>query len=123
MLFTPSRASISGLRRKNGPTSTPRLGGFVLERLEATNNRKEGARYRLLVLGNDQNPSALSALSAAPEPDHRADGADDADAFQRKSGAVCAFCGKAGELLAVSVSGESVSLHRACIDPWEQSQQ
>jgi len=41
-----------------------RLAGFVLERLEVSNSRKEGSKYRLRVLGDDQKSSASSASSA-----------------------------------------------------------
>jgi putative DNA primase/helicase len=32
----------------------------------------------------------------------------------------CGYCGKSGELLQYSVSGETTLLHRDCIDPWER---
>ena len=118
----PNNRGRQYLARQIGALAGTRLRGFVLERSEATNNRKEGARYRLLVLGNDQNPSASSASSADPESGHGADGADDADALQPKSQPVCAQCGggpstdPSSDLpeRVVTSAGEVIWLHAEC---------
>jgi hypothetical protein len=118
----PNNRGRQYLAKVIGGLARTRLGGFVLERLEPTNSRKEGACYRLLVLGNNQNPSASSASSAPWPPalsSVSADDADDADAFQPNAKA-CAFCGAAGELLEVAVRGKTTLLHRGCIDSWEE---
>jgi hypothetical protein len=118
-IVDPANRGRQYVATKIGALAGARLGGFVLDRLEATNNRKEGARYQLRSLGSDQKPSAASAAPAPPEPGQDADGADGADAFQPNAKA-CAFCGAAGELLKVAVSGKTALLHRGCIDPWEE---
>jgi hypothetical protein len=118
----PNKRGRQFLARAIGGYAGTRLGGFVLDRLEQGNARKEGVRYRLVSAGG-QNPSAPSAASARPElgANQAADGAGDADAIQSKPKAlVCAHCGEGGELLEYSVSGRTVLLHRDCIDPWER---
>jgi hypothetical protein len=119
LIGDPNNRGRQYLARQIGALAGTRLGGFVLERLEATNNRKEGARYRLLVLGNDQNPSASPAASAsapASACNHNeygatseditgqnpcsADDADGADAFQANPKApVRAQCGGGPQLI------------------------
>jgi hypothetical protein len=44
----PNNRGRQYLARQIGALAGTRLGGFVLERPEATNNRKEGARYRFI---------------------------------------------------------------------------
>ena len=94
----PNNRGRQYLARTIGALAGTRLGGFVLERMGATNNRKEGARYRLLLSGFDSNASASSASASASAGNHHeygatsediigqnpcsADDADDADAFQ-----------------------------------------
>jgi hypothetical protein len=136
VIADPNNRGRQYLATKIGALAGTRLAGFVLERLEATNNRKEGARYRLLA--NDQNPSASSSSSAsapasAPELPideatssdtarqmaSPADGAGGADAFQPKPEApVCAQCGggpatdpPADAPRTMTVNGETVLLH------------
>jgi hypothetical protein len=119
LIADPNNRGRQYLARQIGALAGTRLGGFVLERLEATNNRKEGARYRLLVLGNDQNPSAsppASASAPASACNHNeygatseditgqnpcsADDADGADAFQANPKApVRAQCGGGPQLI------------------------
>jgi hypothetical protein len=91
----PNNRGRQYLAKAIGTLAGTRVGGFVLERLEPTNNRKQGAQYRLLGLGNDQNPSASPAASAHPElgASHDADAADGADAFQASPEPFCAQCG------------------------------
>jgi putative DNA primase/helicase len=91
----PNNRGRQYLAKVVGGLAGTRLGGFVLERQDPTNNRKQGAQYRLLVLGNDQNPSASSAPTAHPDlgASHDADDADGADAFQASPEPVCAQCG------------------------------
>jgi hypothetical protein len=120
----PNNRGRQYLAKAIGTLAGTRVSGFVLERLEQTNNRKQGAQYRLLVLRNDQNPSASPAASAHPElgASRAADAADGADAFRAKPKALaCAHCSKGGEIgevLTCSIGGETRQLHRDCIDLW-----
>jgi hypothetical protein len=120
----PNNRGRQYLARVIGGLSGTRLGGFVLERQDPTNNRKQGAQYRLLVLRNDQNPSASPAVSAHPGlgASRDADAADGADAFRAKPKALaCAHCSKGGEIgevLTCSIGGETRQLHRDCIELW-----
>jgi hypothetical protein len=112
LIADPNNRGRQHLARTIGALAGTRLGGFVLERLEVTNNRKEGARYRLVLSGFGSNASALSASSASASAsvgNHNeygatseditgqnpcsADAADAADAFQAFPKAICAQCG------------------------------
>jgi hypothetical protein len=106
----PNNRGRQYLAREIGRLAGTRLAGLVLERHESSNKRKEGAIYRLVRLGDEQKASASSAppAPAGPGAGHSADAADDAD--------VCAHCRKPGELLEVSVSGQTRRLHRDCIN-------
>jgi hypothetical protein len=140
LIADPNNRGRQYLARTIGSLAGTRLGGFVLERLEATNNRKEGARYRLLVSGLDLKASALSASSAsalASAGSHNeseatsedimgqnpccADAADAADAFQAFAQDVCAQCSggpstdpPADPPTEMIISDKTVWLHPEC---------
>jgi putative DNA primase/helicase len=138
LIADPNNRGRQYLARTIGALAGTRLGGFVLERLEAINNRKEGARYQLLLSGFGSNASASSAASAsasAPlglecastseditgQNPGSADDADDADAFQAFPKAICAQCGggpstkpPADSPLEMTINGKAVWLHPEC---------
>jgi hypothetical protein len=89
LIADPNNRGRQYLARTIGGFAGTRLGGFLLERLEPTDARKQGACYRLL---NSQISSASSASSAVTAPRGGGQGADDADAFQAPPDAVYAQC-------------------------------
>jgi hypothetical protein len=122
----PNNRGRQYLSRQIGTLAGTRVGGFVLERLASSGKRKEGAEYRLRVLGTDpgrdQNPSASSAAPAAPGTSQDADAADGADPFQPKFQPVCAQCGGGPSTdppsdlpeTVVTRAGEIIWLHAEC---------
>jgi hypothetical protein len=121
----PNNRGRQYLPKAIGTLAGTRVSGFVLERLEPTNNREQGAQDRLLVLGNDQNPSASPAASAHPQlgASRDADAADGADAFQAFPEPFCAQCGGGvasnpptdPPTVQVSESGQTLWLHSECV--------